>query len=171
MVALTSQFGAWSRIWAQGYSWRSRRCCLLDRHQYSPFCVQCANSRQKCVCILLHKALSDVNDSSITRLVLVKSLLILPSLILLPATAQHWVLFWLLFSGQSFCTLINTEAPQTAAVHETQTLMNFILVTRINLSFLYKPGDLTTLKDLLGVSTAGPTAHSRATLLPAGREH
>lgn len=72
-VALTSQFEAWSRIWAQGYSWR-RKCCLLDRHQYSSICVQCANSRQKYVCILLHKALSDVNDSSITGLVLVKIL-------------------------------------------------------------------------------------------------
>lgn len=170
-MALTAQFEAWSRIWAQGYSWRSRRCCFLDRQQSSSLCVQCANSRQKYVCILLHKALSDANYSSITALVLVQSLLILPSLISLPAPAQHWVLFWPLISGQSFCTLTNTEAPQTAAVHEMQTLMNFILGTRINLSFYSKTWGSYNPKNLPGVSSAGPTAHSSATLLPTGREH
>lgn len=138
MVALTSQFEAWSRIWAQECSWRRRRCFLLHRHQYSSLCVQCANSGQKYVYILLHKALSDGNDSSITGLVLVKSLLILPSLLSLPAPAQHWLLLRPLISGQSFCTLTNAEAPQTDVVCETQTLMNFILATRINLSFFYK---------------------------------
>lgn len=98
----TSQFGARRESWAQG--WSGRRCCVLTRRRYllcsgmdaahgSP-CDHWANSSQKHVCIPLHKALSDVNDSSISGLVLVKSLLMSPSFPSLPAPAQPWVLFW-----------------------------------------------------------------------------